>query len=163
MTPTTAHTITTTVGRGCRMTPRITPFLWSAPPGTHDHSHVSRVAASGQRLPAGSSDLTRLERVRRAHVFDPFSSCVEPGGRLRGLTSSKLAGVRRRLTGKRLRHAGRRVAGTVGELSHIITRLVHSCVSFRNNASQAEDDAGQSLYRSRFAARRRSARLSPWG
>lgn len=53
--------------------------------------------------------------------------------------------------------------GAVSKPSHIITRLVRGYVSFRNDASQAEDCVVQSLYRSRFAARRRSARLSPWG
>ena len=109
--------------------------LVSASRHTHDRSHVSRVAASGQRLPAGSSDLTRLERVRRADVFDPLSRLrrTQAAGYVNRLVESPLECE----GGSPVRESGMSAGewGTVRELSHVITRLVPGCVSFRNNGS----------------------------
>jgi hypothetical protein len=116
----------------------------------------------------------------RADGFDQATTESNSGGRLPEPTWLKPASHRRRrpVWGSRML-AGDRWRDRRGSPSHVITRLVDGYVSFRNARSRPSDSAratprtargpcvpraaAQSLYRCRFAARRRSARLSPWG
>ncbi len=100
----------------------------------------------------------------RADLFDHSTTESNSGARLRKPTWLKPVSNRSRLSVGEVQHVGGEWRRDRRGALHIsLPGGVRGYVSFRNSGSRSQAAAGQSLYRSRFAARRRSARLSPWG